>query len=224
MENAVKFTELKRFSGLEYANWYGYKDKDSFGKMQRTDAAVSADNSTILIWKRNWAGENEFSGFDFNRFNDILDGKVCGKYTSFNFKNISPQTAGLKFSFCDKNNQNLGIPNSIQGLEISNKGSNGLYSIYISSGNEGLNKGKEHDHDNVIYRFNSAGAYRSKKTIKRGNVSSAPMEIEGIHIMSGGRLSFLLVESMYENNKPRKLEDVDKTEQYIMSINKDYLK
>ncbi|MCR5798130.1 MAG: class III bacteriocin [Eubacterium sp.] len=214
-ETAVLANELKRFFGIEYAN----PKRKNFGVMQRTDAAVSQDNSTILIWKRNEDEENEFSAYNFKKFNEILDGTTeYGKYTRFNFKNIPANKSWLKFSFNDVNGGDS-IPKSIQGLEVSDEGDNGKHSIYIVSGNEG-----KKDSPNRIYRFNSDGKRKNKKIInsKENKVFNKPMEIEGIHVAPGNKLRFLLVESDYLNGIKHK--NANKSKQYIFSVNKRYLK
>ncbi len=205
--NAKDYTKFKRFTNLNYAN----KEKKGFGTVLRTDAALSSDGQTILIWKKNTGNQSEFTAYNLIKFNNYLDKANNG----VSFENIRPSDLGIEFSFNDKSGS-IGLPSSIQSLELSNK-SNGKYSIYIASGNDGL---KKDDNKPVkILRFNSAGEKKSEKNIVYKNVFSSPMEIEGLHIV-GDKLEFMLVESEYSNGKKR--NNVNKRYQYIVSADKSY--
>lgn len=187
---------IKRFTYLAYAN----KSAESFGYLLRMDAALSSDKKTLLIWKRG-NGNQEFSGFDFDTFNAVLS---ASKSNTVSFKGNAKMKKACTFSFNDKNKK-LGIPTSVQGLEISDK-SNGLHSIYICSGTENNIGGKL-----SISRFNSAGV--KKSTICVSHKLGKNMEIEGIHI-SGDNLQIGLCST----------RSGEKSTQYIFAVPKSKLK
>lgn len=199
--NAIKYTDCKRFVQLTYAN----EDNISFGTIKRVDAAISSDNSTILIWKRNIDNNNEMTGYDFNAFNEALS-NAESNYVSF--KNNATMQSNVEFSFNDEGVVNS-IPSSVQGVELSNE-KNGLHSIYISSGDE-------KNGDIKIYRFNSNGTKKAEKKITHTDfMNENLLEIEGIHIV-GNTLQFLLVNSTISG------QAVNKQKQYIMNIDKQFL-
>ncbi len=192
----LKNKDIKRFTYLAYAN----KSAKSFGALHRLDAALSSDKKTILIWKHNGTNQ-QFSGFNFDTFNAVLS---ASKSTSVSFKGNTKMKKACTFTFDDKN-KNLGLPSSVQGVEISNK-SDGLHSIYICSGTE--NK----DGDRLsISRFNSAGVKKSKRYIS--HKFGKHMEVEGIHI-SGDNLQIGLCST----------KKGDKSIQYIFAVSKSKLK
>lgn len=197
--SVLKNKDIKRFTYLAYAN----KSSESFGKILRVDAALSSDKKTILIWKQ--SGDNkykqQFSGFDFDTFNAVLS---ATNSNTVSFKGNSKMKKACTFTFDDRN-KNLGLPTSIQGVEISNK-SNGLHSIYICSGTEN-DKGKKLS----ISRFNSSGD--KKSTITISHKFGKYMEVEGIHI-SGDNLYIGLCSR----------NDADKATQYIFAVPKSKLK
>ena len=209
--NAKKYTAFKRFTNLNYAN----KDHKNFGTVKRADAAVSTNGKYILIWIRNKNNDNQFSAYKMTSFNDTLD-KSKENGVSFKEKKLNPI-----FSFT-KEKGNTDIPESVQSIEISNaadesvKDSEKSFSIYIASGDDGVN-----DKPVMIYRLNSKGQLKAKANIEYSEVFGVKMEIEGIHIV-GSELYFWFVESGYLNGKDRNNEN--KYRQYIMSINKDLLK
>lgn len=187
--------DIKRFTYLAYAN----KSAKNFGKTLRIDAALSSDKKTLLIWKRS-DEKQQFSGYDFDTFNAVLS---ASNSNTISFKENKKMKEACTFTFDDKN-KNLGIPTSVQGLEISNK-ANGLHSIYICSGTE---SGKV---KLSISRFNSAGDKKSIVTIS--HKFGKYMEMEGIHI-SGDNLQIGLCS---RNN-------ADKSTQYIFTVPKSKLK
>lgn len=191
----LKNKDIKRFTYLAYAN----KNAQSFGKIHRMDAAVSSDKKTILIWKSNGTNQ-QFSGFDFDTFNAVLS---SSKSNTVSFKGNTRMKNACTFTFDDKG-KNLGLPTSVQGLEISNK-ADGLHSIYICSGTE---NGKVRL---SISRFNSAGVKKSKVYVS--HKFGKYMEMEGIHI-SGDNLQIGLCS----------VNNDDKSTQYIFAIPKSKLK
>lgn len=192
----LKNKDIKRFTYLAYSN----KSAESFGALHRMDAALSSDKKTLLIWKHN-GKKQQFSGFDFDTFNAVLS---ASKSNTVSFKGNAKMKNACTFTFDDKS-KNLGLPGSVQGLEISNK-SDGLHSLYICSGTENI------DGDRLsISRFNSAGVKKSKVYIS--HKFGKYMEIEGIHI-SGDNLQIGLCST----------KNGDKSTQYIFTIPKSKLK
>lgn len=193
--NSVLYNKnIKRFTYLAYAN----KSGESFGSLLRMDAALSSDKKTLLIWKHN-GKKQQFSGFDFDTFNAVLS---ASNSNAVSFKGNTKMKKACTFTFDDRK-KSLGLPTSIQGLEISNK-ANGLHSIYICSGTE------DRDRKLSISRFNSAGD--KKATVTLSHNFGKYMEIEGIHI-SGDNLQIGLCH----------VDGDFKSKQYIFTVPKSKL-
>ena len=171
-ENAsYNYSIFKRFTDFEYATASG----NSSGALLRVDAALSTDQSTILIWKRGVSVYNEFIGYDFSTFCSELKNATTN---TVSFKNNETMKKACKFYFTDENID--GLPTSFQGIELSNV-SNGIYSIYTASGNE-------NNTTNRIYRLNSSGLLKKAgKIVHHYFNPGVQYEIEGIKI-SGDNL------------------------------------
>ena len=181
---------FKRFIDLDYANDAGVTNH---AQIVRADAALSTDQSTILIWTRNEIGLDMFTGYDFYTFCSEL---LNSASNTVSFKNNKYMKEACKFCFTAQTSRILGVPTSFQGIELSNEG-NGVYSIYVVSGNEKDNG------SNRIYRLNSNGILKKAGKITHPNLDPATdYEIEGIKI-SGNNLLFGLVPSgtsVYKKN------------------------
>ncbi len=129
---------------MDYANDAGVTNHT---QIVRADAALSTDQSTILIWTRNEIGLDMFTGYDFYTFCSEL---LNSASNTVSFKNNKYMKEACKFCFTAQTSRILGVPTSFQGIELSNEG-NGVYSIYVVSGNEKDNG------SNRIYRLNSNG-------------------------------------------------------------------
>ena len=126
--SSVSYTSIYRFSSLSYANENG----TSFGTIKRADAALSSDGTTLLLWVQDTTGEIQYSSYDAEELNDILDDLVQAggqKYISFSNDDVAEACFG---SF-RQSGDNRVLPNgSCQGVEI-----NDADSIFIIGGNTG---------------------------------------------------------------------------------------
>lgn len=159
--------------------------------IQRMDAALSSDKKYLVLAVRSIHGHIQYSYYDFNAINNLLD-KVDGK--SPNYINCNGNTSmknACKF-YCIQKHGNRIIPNgSCQGIEFTN-----AYSIYMSSGAGTKNTpDKNNIYHNRIPKIakmvkNSNGGYSYSACIRITNTyTSTPnnttlsdyyMEIEGI--------------------------------------------
>lgn len=106
----------------------GYFITDPTDSVKRVDAAIYG-TSNLLIWTRTTKNKNHFAVYSFSKINKCLSNDVYDHTVSF-LTNSALRNAEL-CSFDNPSN----MPLSVQGLDISEK-KNGMYSIYISSGNE----------------------------------------------------------------------------------------
>ena len=103
-----------------------------------------------------------------------------------------------KFCFTADTSRMLGVPTSFQGIELSNE-SNGVYSIYVVSGNE--NSAESQKATNRIYRITSNGVLKKAgRFIHPYFNPGVKYEIEGVKI-SGDNLLFGLVRAGTGVNK-----------------------
>lgn len=211
----VEFTEsgriynsamFRKFTDLDYANEAG---TTNHAKIIRADAALSTDQSVILIWTRSEIGLDMFTGYDFN----VFCSELAASSSTVSFKNNNNMKNACKFCFAAQTSRISDVPTSIQGIEVSSA-SNGGYSIYIASGTE------KNDGTNRIYRLNSKGEV--KKAVKIIHPYFNPglfYEIEGVKI-SGDNLLFGLVRTKESGTDTKK---IDKTKPFIMKTLKSVL-
>lgn len=188
------YSKFKRFTDLNYANTLGDTNPP---KVIRADAALSTNQSTIIIWTRDEYGLDVYAGYDFDVFCSELKKSTSN---TVSFKNNSTMAAKCQFCFiAEPTRVSIEVPKSFQGIELSNK-SNGVHSIYIVSGNES-------NGSNRIYRLTSSGIMKKAiKIIHPYFNPSIKYEIEGVKI-SGDNLLFGLV---------RAGSDADKKKPFIM--------
>lgn len=199
------YDSFKRFTDLEYANKNGISNGTS---VIRADAALSTDQSTILIWTRDNGGFDTFTAYDFNVFCSQLNNSGSDVVS---FKNNSAMKNACKFSFMGQVSRMVEVPKSFQGIELSNI-SGGLYSIYLVSGSEYSDDSK--NTVNRIYRLNSNGVLKNAGKLLHSSFNpSVKYEIEGVKI-SGDNLLFGLTPGG---------TGADKTKPYIMKISKSFL-
>lgn len=196
---------FKRFTDLQCANDSGISNNT---RIIRADAALSTDQSTILIWTRNDAGIDLFTGYNFSVFCSQLKNSSTN---TVSFMNNNTMKNACKFCFAADTSRILSVPNSFQGIELSNE-NNGVHSIYIVSGNENPKEKLEvPSKTNRIYRINSNGTLKKAgKIIHPYFNPGTKYEIEGVKI-SGDNILFGYVPSG---------DDVNKTTPYIMKISK----
>ena len=65
------YTKITRLASLSYANTSG----TSFGTMNRVDAGLSSDKTKLLIAARNTDGDIQYSIYDAETLNILLDAK-----------------------------------------------------------------------------------------------------------------------------------------------------
>lgn len=196
---------IKKFTDLDCANESG---TTNYAHIVRADAALSTDQSTILIWTRNDIGLDMFTGYDFYTFCSELANSGSD---TVSFKNNKYMKEACKFCFAAQTSRILGVPTSFQGIELSNE-SNDVYSIYVVSGTE--NDNTNTNAKNRIYRFTSNGVLKKAGKIIHDNFNSnVKYEIEGVKI-SGDNLLFGFVPAG---------TGVDKKHPFIMKISKSIL-
>lgn len=184
-------SEFKRFVDLEYATSLNVSAATS---ITRADAALSSDQSTILIWTRS-KERDTFTGYDFYTFCSELSNSASN---TVSFKNNKYMKEACKFCFTADTSRMLGVPTSFQGIELSNE-SNGVYSIYVVSGNE--NSAESQKATNRIYRITSNGVLKKAgRFIHPYFNPGVKYEIEGVKI-SGDNLLFGLVRTGTGVNK-----------------------
>ena len=83
-------------------------------------------------------------------------------------KNNTEMSKNIEFCI-NESKDDFKMPGSVQGIEVSNK-SNGLRSIYVTSGDESSDKYS----DLKIYRYNSKGQKKAEKIIKHTGIDSNP--------------------------------------------------
>ncbi|WP_159444344.1 helveticin J family class III bacteriocin [Eubacterium uniforme] len=175
--------DIKRFTFLSYM---GTRRKGD--QIKRVSAALSSDGKKLLVWKRTTKDKQDCIIYSMDKVNALWnaanDNEVSCKSEAF----AKMQNEDSGFLVC-KDFDN--IPSSVQGVDISD-GENGVYSIYISSGDEEVGKKLK------LYRYNSNKNLKSSCDIDYGSVwaknSDRKVEIEGIRI-DGDNLQFVLKDS-----------------------------
>lgn len=244
------YTQINRLVRLDCANTNGkpfdylYKeDKDNRDNIktviQRMDAALSSNKNYLLLAVRSIHGHIQYSYYDFNTINNLLD-EVKGKST--NYINCNKNTKvknACKFSCVQKNEKgkkNRILPNgSCQGIDFTN-----AYSIYMSSGS-GTSRSLNSDNcytnympkiakmvksSNNRYSYSLCiritNTYTSSNVTNKTTLSNYYMEIEGIQ-NSTNYLYFVLLPARIPNNQNPDLDTSHpekSTTQYIYSLSK----
>lgn len=244
------YTQINRLVRLDCANTNGkpfdylYKeDKDNRDNIktviQRMDAALSSNKNYLLLAVRSIHGHIQYSYYDFNTINNLLD-EVKGKST--NYINCNKNTKvknACKFSCVQKNEKgkkNRILPNgSCQGIDFTN-----AYSIYMSSGS-GTSRSLNSDNCYINYmpkiakmvkssnnRYSYSlciritNTYTSSNVTNKTTLSNYYMEIEGIQ-NSTNYLYFVLLPARIPNNQNPDLDTSHpekSTTQYIYSLSK----
>lgn len=244
------YTQINRLVRLDCANTNGkpfdylYKeDKDNRDNIktviQRMDAALSSNKNYLLLAVRSIHGHIQYSYYDFNTINNLLD-KVEGQST--NYINCNENTKvknACKFSCVQKNEKgkkNRILPNgSCQGIDFTN-----AYSIYMSSGS-GTSRSLNSDNcytnympkiakmvknSNNRYSYSLCiritNTYTSSNVTNKTTLSNYYMEIEGIQ-NSTNYLYFVLLPARIPNNQNPDLDTSHpekSTTQYIYSLSK----
>lgn len=199
------YTNITRLSNLNWAN----STHTSFGYVKRVDAALSSDKKRIIFAVRNHNNDLQYSCFNVEQLNQLLDAKenATSKYVSFRELDLSEYCI---FS-CVQTSANKILPQySCQGIDLTD-----VYnSIYIAGGLQHQDtytyQGQSYNYVPQIYKLvlqNNQYVYQSGVTIWN-NEFGAMTEIEGVHIV-GGNLCFAI--SGYATRT---------TTQYIYSIPK----
>jgi hypothetical protein len=189
------YTQVSRFTDLNFANEAAL----SFGSVKRVDAALSNDGTKLLLWVQNTENVIQYSYFDANVMNDLLDAVEEENEETENtdlcvsFENNEILQNVCYGSFEQATSAEKTLPNgSNQGIEISD-----WEDIYIVGGKAGetpkmtLMRGQGYDYEwEYLVSFTNE-AFGSKT------------EIEGIQLE--GDMIYVGVCD----------HDVKKTEQYI---------
>ncbi|MGN0467449.1 MAG: hypothetical protein ACI4GY_01835 [Acutalibacteraceae bacterium] len=228
-ETISDYSDICRFVSPHFANTTGesfdHRTSDEGTKIeitQRIDAALSSDKQTVVLATRSLHNKIQYSEYDNETLNNILDEKEndTKKHVSF-YQNEELKNACL-FSCVQDDDERI-LPNrSCQGIDATS-----VYcSIYISGGT-GVNLV---DDENLAYTpkigkmvKNSSGGYTYKTCVKLKNTHSdytsiskyanLPLEIEGVQI-KGDLLYFALLPTA---------DSIKSGTQYIYSIDKTIL-
>jgi len=190
---------------------YSLNGISDFGKILRADAAVSTDRKYLLIWKRTANSKTQCTIHNMAAINVAMEkAEKSGKKVvlfndDMNIKSIQSFTSTKGDYTTSKS----------QGVDLSNKGSNGLFSIYWSLGDESI----EHQQGADVYanrlgikRYNSAGTFKADLHIIH-DFYKEYMEMEAPRIpQSGNFVRILLVPC-----------SGSKRYQYICRVSKDSL-
>ncbi|MFD1421778.1 helveticin J family class III bacteriocin [Lactiplantibacillus songbeiensis] len=121
------YTDIPRLAGIDSAN----KTGKPYGKVYRVEAALSSDSHFLMIWMKNTAAGIQFSYYNVNTLNTILDSKEnqASKWVGCDDLRVREACKGqAQFT-----NGQWSVPNgvSFQGFEFSDG-----QAIYISSGSQ----------------------------------------------------------------------------------------
>ena len=199
---------------------------DDFGKILRADGALSTDRNYLLIWKRREKNQNnpttavECTIHDFKAINNELDTRLSKGYKTATFHHNTKIKSIQSFS-SKKGDYTL---SRSQGIELSNKQSNGLFSIYWTLGDEDKQNSAAYwnkaEHFLGIKRYESNGRFCTDRHIKQ-NFYNDKMEMEAPSLpKSGNFIRILLVET---DNILRHGPVHTKTVQYICRVDRNAL-
>ncbi|OUC51092.1 hypothetical protein B7939_07985 [Eggerthia catenaformis] len=199
---------------------------DDFGKILRADGALSTDRNYLLIWKRREKNQNnpttavECTIHDFKAVNNELDTRLSKGYKTATFHHNTKIKSIQSFS-SKKGDYTL---SGSQGIELSNKQSNGLFSIYWTLGDEDKQNSAAYwnkaEHFLGIKRYESDGRFCTDRHIKQLFYNDK-MEMEAPSLpKSGNFIRILLVET---DNILQHGPVHTKTVQYICRIDRNAL-
>lgn len=243
------YTQINRMVRLDCANTSG-KPFDIISEnsltsgynietvVQRMDASLSSNKKYLILAVRSINGHIQYSYYDFDVINNLLD-KVKGKTPNYiNCYNNSNIKDACKFSCIQKKGKRI-LPNgSCQGIDFTN-----AYSIYMASGN-GTSDVKYDKNDlkklnpfyiNYIPKIakmvkSSNGysyslciritnTYTSSTVTNNTTLSNYYMEIEGIQ-NTADYLYFVLVPAKIPSDEANANNPEKSTTQYIYSLSK----
>ncbi len=199
----------KPYKKLIKAN-YANRSAKKAGRLTRVDAAITSDNSTLVVWSKMKSAKVQLSLYDMKK----ICKKLYTKNKKGNYKN-SISFADLKkacyasrtVEMKDKLSDAIQPGGSFQSVDVE-KDKNGTWNVYITSGNEAKNKTlyiscitlKKGDNNKVKYNIVKVNPIIDGYTGKR--------ELEGCHVV-GSKLNFLVTPSG---------TGVSKKLQYICSV------
>ena len=189
---ACTITSFDRIRYLSYA----YHTTTSTNTVHRCDAALSTDKKYILIWTRSEKVDGVYNTVltvhSFDAINKALDNARKSKISYINMKNNTAIKKLAGFMMKSSDSSIKYINSKSRGVELSNKGSNGLHSIYWCLGDEKLSGAAN---TLGIKRYNSDGDFKTDRRIDHEDIADgAAMEMEGLSIpQSGDKIRFGLV-------------------------------
>lgn len=175
-------SDIERLTDLTYSN----DENVSFGEISRVEAALSTDNTKLLLWKCSQSGSNQFSVYDFDVINQQLSSSADN---AVSFQNNTALKNACDATVTDPVN----MPTRIQGVELSDA-VDGVHSIYITSGNEA------EDIPLMITRYDTNGNFKKQVIFddtgvfgiyNRGEYKNEIAEIKSIKL-EGDRFQILL--------------------------------
>ncbi len=199
--------DFLRLGDLEYANKRGKKSS----RMNRVDAALTADGKTLVIWKRLINGTTEISLYNMKKLRRCFSEGIKG---TFSFKGKNKKNAKKIRNSCygsfyeRRGNTYILHPNgSFQSIDIE-KVSKGKWDVYITSGQE------KHTKPVTITKIRFAIAGRLTYKVYREYIAfpgiaqtDLKFELEGGHIV-GDDLKFAVVKYRTEDDKEQYLAKV----------------
>lgn len=199
----IRYTSIPRLSSIIHANKNG--NFPLSGTIKRTDTALSPDSKTLFIWSKSTTNNMQFSFYDAEKLNKLLDAKEnqSSKYiacTSEDVKkaNLSSFTKAASSNILPYSNIDQA---SFQGADIDNK-----KNIYIIGGARGQLP--------LIHKVSSEGTVLKAITVSGTDNSNSPFpqngEPEGIQLL-GDSLYFVYYNGSYGVNSSGEI-------QYIYSI------
>ncbi len=199
-DTVLDSSHITRLTDLNYSN----KENTSFGETSRVEAALSSDNTKLLIWKCSQNGSNQFSVYDFAAVNQELSAST-GNTVSFQNNTVLKNACDSVFT------DPVNMPTRVQGVELSDA-VNGVHSIYISSGNE------KEDIPLMITRYDTNGNLKKQVIVddsgvwgiyNRGQYTNEIAEIKSVKL-AGDKLQFLLRDTGHVNRQVISQNDVSR--------------
>lgn len=198
--NGINSDSIKRIKGIKYAN----KSLNGFcDEIKSAVAAITTNRNKILIYARATSKKVQYSMYNFEEFKSQLSTVPA---TFQNNKNLKCEWS------CTQENDNIILPNEdFQGIDISNQ-QNGIYKIYIASGNQAKNKSLiivriDYNINQNTINYKSSAKVLLPAALFAGD-SKREFELEGIHLVNN---------ELYIGVSPAG-EGVDKTKAYICYV------
>lgn len=139
-KNLIRFKQIK---DLAYAN----ADRKNMGKINRADAALSADGTNLVVWAKFSGNMIQVSVYNFTKIKNYLYGLGGEKaHQTFSFKTNTSVAQKAFYASCIKKAEKeevLKPSGSFQSIEVSNTiTSNGkkAWHIYTCGGSESMHK------------------------------------------------------------------------------------